>query len=99
MESGPPGSLNAHDPGALEDGEVLRDCLARETDPMSHRQTGAYLEETLTIAIRELSDDDPSRGVGKSAKHLIHNRIICNRSVACQSGVSSAGGTGGKALR
>jgi len=84
MQARSSGPFDTHDSGAFEYGQMFRDRLSRETDSMPHGKTVADFEETLTVAVGELTDDDPSRGVGKGPEQRVHDLSLCNPMVACQ---------------
>lgn len=53
----PTPSFGGDEPGVLEDGEVLGDGLARGAEAVFHGQSGAELEQRLTVPVDELVKD------------------------------------------
>src|SRR5438552_7801058 len=61
-----------HQPGRLEDVEVLRDRLPRRRRPMSGDQSRADLEERLAIPILELIENGPPSRICEGFEHVAH---------------------------
>jgi len=83
--------------GCLQDVEVLRYGLARRADAVTHDQSRTDLEEGLAVAIGQLVENRPSRGVGEGPKDLVavgcvgHSLRICKWLLACQPRRTAAG--------
>src|SRR5918995_4655530 len=60
----------AYETGGLEHVEVLRDRLPRRAQAVLHDQPRADLEQGLSVALDELVQDRPPRGIGKCLEHV-----------------------------
>jgi hypothetical protein len=69
--------------GTLEHVEMLGDRLPRRVDPVLHQQATTELEQRLTVAVGQLIEDGPPRGIGKGLEN-VQMRIIGKSSLACQ---------------
>ena len=65
VDLGPTLAPRLQQTGRLEDVEVLRDGLSRQADLMTRREPGADLEQRLPVALAQLVEDRPPRGIGE----------------------------------
>jgi predicted nucleic acid-binding protein len=66
VDLGSPSPLRHDQPGGLQHAQVLRDGLACEADAVPHREHGTDLEQRLSVACRQLVEDQTPRLVVQS---------------------------------
>ena len=69
-------AARGYEPSVLQLLEVLGDCLAAGCEAMLHREPAAQLEQCLPVAIGELVEDVPPRGVGQRLEDITHEPMI-----------------------
>lgn len=70
----------------FEHREVLRDGLAREVEPMLHRETNAQLVQCLTVPVAELVQDGAACWRSECVEDSDHAGTIGKSTLACQVG-------------
>ena len=64
--------LGRDEADVFQHGEMLRDRLACQSEPVFHRQPGAELEQRLAVALLQFVENCATRGRGQCFEDVTH---------------------------